>query len=180
MSPFEPVGARARWRILYDLLGKISVGDILTYEAMAKALNLDPIKDRHTIQVSMRRAAKELEHEDKHALESVPNVGYRIVEPEEHLMLARQQQRRSSRALSRGHSKVVNVDLSGVDPEIRDAFQVVAAAFAMQMEFNRRTDVRQKRLEAALESVRDKSNRTDSEVAELRARLEKLENRTTE
>ncbi|MCV7100071.1 hypothetical protein [Mycobacterium palustre] len=177
MSPFEPAGEVARWRTLYELLNERSIGDVLSYDTMAEALQLDPSKDRHTIQVAMRRAAKELELEDKHAVEAVKNVGYRIVEPEEHLRLARQQQRRSSRALVRGHSKVVNVDLSNVDPEIRNAFQVVASAFAMQMEFNRRTDVRQKQLETALEAVREKSTRTDEEVAELRERLERLEKR---
>lgn len=180
MSPFEPAGETARWRVLYGLLTERTVGDILTYEVMAEALDLDPAKDRHTIQVAMRRAGKELEQEDKHAVESVTNVGYRIVEPEEHLRLARGQQKRSSRALERGHSKVVNVDLSSVDPEVRQAFQVVASAFAMQMEFNRRTDIRQKKLEDALEAVHEKSTRTDEEVAELRARLERLERRDSD
>lgn len=104
------------------------------------------------------------------------NVGYRVVEPEEHLRLAKGQQRRSTKALQRGQSKVVNVDLSNVDPEVRQAFQVVASAFAMQMEFNRRTDVRQKKLEESLEAVRETSTRTEEEVAELRARLDRLEN----
>lgn len=179
MSPFEPAGETARWRILYDLLSGRTVGDVLNYEVMAEALDLDPIEDRHTIQLAMRRASKELELENKHAVEAVQNVGYRIVEPEEHLRLARGQQRRSSRALARGHSKVVNVDLSNVDPEVRNAFQVVASAFAMQMEFNRRTDVRQKKLEGALDAVREKSTRTDEEVAELRARLDRLERDTS-
>lgn len=179
MSPFEPAGETARWRILYDLLSGRTVGDVLNYEVMAEALDLDPIEDRHTIQLAMRRASRELELENKHAVEAVQNVGYRIVEPEEHLRLARGQQRRSSRALARGHSKVVNVDLSNVDPEVRNAFQVVASAFAMQMEFNRRTDVRQKKLEDALDAVREKSTRTDEEVAELRARLDRLERDTS-
>lgn len=175
MSPFEPSGDVARWRVLYALLADLTIGDVLTYETMAESLELDPVQDRHTIQVAMRRAGKELEHADKRAVEAVQNTGYRIVEPEEHLRLARGQQRRSTRALARGHSKVVNVDLSNVDPEVRNAFQVVASAFAMQMEFNRRTDIRQKRLEDALETVREKSTRTDEEVAQLRARLERLE-----
>lgn len=175
MSPFEPAGDIARWRTLYELLQKLTVGDVLTYEAMAEALELDAEDDRHTIQVAMRRASKELEEENKHATEAVKNVGYRIVEPEEHLTLARRQQRKSSKALVRGNSKVVNVDLSDVDPEVRKAFQVMASAFAMQMEFNRRTDVRQKKLEESLDAVKQQSSRTDEEVAELRARLERLE-----
>ncbi|OBH07932.1 hypothetical protein [Mycobacterium sp. E1747] len=180
MSPFEPKGETARWRILYRLLSQTEVDDILTYEDMASALELDPEVDRHTIQVAMRRAASELEKVEKHAVEAVKNVGYRVVEPEEHLRLAKQQQRRSSKALVRGHSKVTNVDLSGVDPEVRQAFQVVASAFAMQMEFNRRTDIRQKKLEDALESVREQSTRTDEEVSELRRRLEKLEKESSD
>lgn len=178
MSPFEPAGETARWRILYAALQERSVDDVFTYEEMAELLELDPAVDKHTIQVAMRRAAIELEKVDKHAVEAVVNVGYRIVEPEEHLRLAKGQQRRSSRALARGQSKVVNVDLSNVEPEVRQAFQVVAAAFSMQLEFNRRTDIRQKKLEDALDAVRDKSTRTDEEVAELRARLERLEGRT--
>lgn len=177
MSPFEPVGDTARWRTLYQLLVELKIGDVLTYEDMSAALDLDPLKDRHIIQVAMRRAAKELENTDKHATEAVPNVGYRIVEPEEHLTLARRQQRKSSKALARGQSKVINVDLSDVDPEVRKAFQVMASAFAMQMEFNRRTDVRQKKLEDALGSIREESTQTAEEVAELRARLDRIERR---
>lgn len=175
MSPFEPAGESARWRVIYELLASTDVGGILTYEAMAEALELDPNEDRHTMQVAMRRAARELETVNKHAIEAVKNVGYRIVEPEEHLKLAKGQQRRSSRALARGQSVVTNVDLSSVDPEVRHAFQVVASAFAMQQEFNRRVDVRQKKLEDALETVREKSARTDDEVADILARLERLE-----
>ena len=177
MSPFEPVGETARWRIIYNTLQQRKVDDVLTYEEMAKLLELDATADKHVIQVAMRRAAIELETVDKHAVEAVVNVGYRIVEPEEHLRLAKYQQRRSSRALVRGQSKVVNVDLSNVDPEVRQAFQVVASAFAMQMEFNRRTDIRQKKLEESLAAVRETSTRTEDEVAELRARLERLERR---
>ena len=177
MSPFEPAGETARWRVIYELLAECDVDEVVTYEQMGEALQLDPVGDRHSIQLAMRRASIELEKVNKRATEAVVNVGYRVVEPEEHLRLAKGQQRRSSKALARGHSKVVNVDLTGVDPEVRKAFQVVASAFAMQMEFNRRTDIRQKKLEDALETVREKSTRTDEEVAELRARLERLESK---
>lgn len=180
MSPFEPAGAQARWRTLYELLGATAVGEVLDYETMAKALELDAEGDRHAIQVAMRRASKELETKNGHATEAVPNAGYRVVEPEDHLKIARTHQQKASKSLQRGHSKVVNVDLNGVDPEVRKAFQVVASAFAMQMEFNRRTDVRQKKLEDALKSVQEQSTRTDEEVAELRARLERLEGRPSE
>src|SRR5438270_12459950 len=78
-QPFEPIGAKARWRIVYDLLLRKQVDDRVTYVELGTLLDLDPDDERHTIQMSMRRAAQEYEREGKRALESVPNVGYRIV-----------------------------------------------------------------------------------------------------
>lgn len=175
MSPFAPVGDQARWRALYDLLVTTSVDSIVTYDQLGAAVSLDPDADRHAIQMALRRAAQEFEEADKHALVAVPNVGYRVVEAQEHLTLAKDQQRRASRALVRGHSKVVNVDLAGVDPEVRNAFQVVAQAFSMQMEMSRRLDARQSNLEQVVRAVTAKQERSDEEVADLKARLARLE-----
>lgn len=184
MSPFRPVGDRARWRIIYDLLSKRGVGDVLTYDEMAAALELDPKKDRMTIQLAMRRAAKELESVDKHAVDVIPNEGYRIVEPTEQVGLAKRHQRKANRSLVRGQSKVVNVDFNLIDPETRKAFEVMAGAFAAQIDFNRRMDVRQRNLERAVEAVTHQTEaqaqRTDEEIAELRGRLHRLEEKTSE
>lgn len=183
MSPFTPSGERARWRILYDLLRECEIGDLLTYDDMATALDLEPVKDRHTIQLAMRRAAAELETVDKRVVDAVQNVGYRVIEPAEQLGLARRHQRKSNRSLARGRSKAVNVDYNLIPADARRAFEVVAAAFAMQQEFNRRLDIRQRNLERAIESVTqqagERQERTDAELAALRERLERLEKRRT-
>ena len=42
MSRFEALGQEARWRAIYALLKPMSMGDILTYERMGEALELDP------------------------------------------------------------------------------------------------------------------------------------------
>lgn len=176
MSPFEPLGTRSRWRIIYeDVLTTRDHGSVVTYAELGKALDLDPDDDRHTIQMAVRRAAREYEEEDKRALDAVPNVGYRVVQAAEHMALARRQQRRSHRALRAGKSKVDNVDLAALDPEARKAFEVVARAFAMQMDFNRRMDIRQKRLEDTTKAVTERQDRSDAEIARLRERLERLE-----
>ncbi len=125
--------------------------------------------------MAMRRAAKEYEEVEKRAVESVPNVGYRIVRADEHLRLARTQQKRAGKSLARGHSKVVNVDFNEIDPETRKAFEVVARAFSMQMDFNKRFDTRQRRLEEVVESVSQRSERTEAELDALRQRLARLE-----
>lgn len=175
MSPFQPAGDRARWRDVYDLLQDTKTGDVLTYEEIGAALKLDPDDDRHMIQMAMRRAAKEHEEAGRRAVEAVPNEGYRVVEAPEHLRLARGQQKRAGRALARGQSKVTNVDLSGLEPETRRAFEVVARAFAMQMDFNKRLDVRQAKLEQAVGAMSERTERTEQEIAELKARLARLE-----
>lgn len=175
MTPFEPVGDRARWRMIYDELKGLKVGDVISYADLGAACDLDPKTDRQRIQMTMRRAAKEFEEVNKHALEVVPNVGYRVVEITEHLRLARGQQKRAGRALVRGHSKVVNVDFNAIDSETRKAFEVVARAFSMQMEFNRRFDSRQRRLEDVIESVSTRADRTEAEIEALRERLARLE-----
>lgn len=183
MSPFTPAGDRARWRILYDLLVKLRVGDVLTYPEMAEALELDPEGDRQVIQLAMRRAARELEEVDKHAVDNVAGVGYRIIAPTEQLGLAKRHQRKSGRALARAQSKVVNVDFAQVDAATRRAFEVFATAFAMQADFNRRMDVRQKHLEQAVEAVtrhnEQQAQRTDEEIEELRERLKRLEDKAS-
>lgn len=175
MSPFDPIGDRARWRVIYELLQAVPVDDVLPYERIAEKLDLNADDDRHTIQMATRRAGKELEQVEKHAIESIPNVGYRVVPPRENLRLARGHQSRAGKQLKRGHSKVVNVDFNEIEPEARKAFEVVAQAFAMQMEFNSRLDVRQKRIEKVVESVSERTERTAAELEELRERMARLE-----
>lgn len=175
MAAFRPAGDRARWATVYGLLQAAEVGATVTYADLAEALKLDPLKHRHAIQMAVRRAAREFEEVDKRALEAIPNRGYRVVEPPEHLRLARRHQKKAGRALVRAHSAAVNVDLSSVDAATRHAFEVVAQAFALQLDFNRRLTVRQDRLEAAVRHVTERSTRSDTEIAELRARLERLE-----
>lgn len=177
MAPFEPKGDQARWKTIYDLILQVPVGSVLTYEAMGDALNLDASDERHTIQMAMRRAARELETHDKRAVEVIANEGYRVVHAGEQLRLARVQQKKAGKALKRGHSKVINVDFNQVDPESRKAFEVVAQAFALQMEFNHKMDIRQKRLEQVINAVEERTERTESELDELRARMARLEQR---
>jgi hypothetical protein len=175
MAPFDPIGDRSRWCIAYDLLRAAAVDDVVTYGELGAALGLDPDEDRHVIQMAMRRAAREHEEVDKRAVEAVTNRGYRIIPAPENLRLARGQQQKAGRSLERGRSKVVNVDLAGLDPEVRKAFEVVAVAFQWQVDQVRRLDIRQSRLEETIASMTTRTERTEDEINELKARLARLE-----
>lgn len=111
-----------KWRLVYEVLKTLLVGDTLTYQRIAEILGLDPEsdRDRKACQSAARRAGQEFIRTEKHAIEAVPHVGYRVVEPAEHFVLARGQRRRSDRALDRGFTIVVNVNLNGMDREARE------------------------------------------------------------
>jgi hypothetical protein len=64
-----------------------------------------------------------------------------------------------------------------MEPGNRRLAEAMIQAFSAQIEFNRRMDVRQKRLEVAVAEVVDRQEHSDSEVADLKARLAKLEER---
>lgn len=140
MTQFQPLGQTPRWRILYGILQTCAVDEILTYERMADALELHPDRDRHALQMAMRRAAREFEELNKHAVEAVRNAGYRIVHAEEHVRLANGHQRRSRRSLTRGHSKVVNVDMRGMSREMRQLTEAKARVLSQEIDFLRRFD----------------------------------------
>lgn len=175
MGNFRPAGDKARWKYLYELLLKTKDDGILTYQEMAAALDLDAEADLASIRVALYRAAKEHEEVDKRALEVVPNKGYRVVAPKEHLELARKQHTRSSRALAKGQSKVVNVNMANMDPETRRAFEVVAQGFAAQMDFNRRAEERLFNQERITQELVQATERTDAEREEIKERLARLE-----
>lgn len=175
-APFQPLGERSRREIvLDDVLRTLSPGEIATYEALAEALEVDPAEDRHIIQSAVRDAAREFLTVDRHAVEAVRGVGYRVVVAGEHVRIGQGQQRRSLKALERSHRVATHVryeDLSPADRLIVEGFARVVSA---QLDFNRATTHRLERQERATAAVTSKAERTEAEVAELRARLAALE-----
>lgn len=176
MDYFKPAGAQARWRYLYDLLRLTDDNEILTYRHMAEVLGLHWEQDRGAIRVALCRAAEEHEKVDKRAIAVVPNRGYRIVAAKEHLDLAKRHQTRSTKALQRGQSKIVNVDMSKVqDPEVRKGFEVMAQIFAYQMDFSRRADEKLKKHGELIDSLVETTNRSEAERSQIAERVARLE-----
>lgn len=173
--PFEPLGIKARWELLYEMLKDKKPGDVVTFAEMSDALNLDEVLDRQKILGAFPRAAKELLEKDLRALESVRGVGYRVAQPQEHLGLAVKHRRRASRALVKGHAKVTHVDMSQLDPNTRAAFEAVGRGFELQMQFNRRTTQRMTEVEQLMQQFSQDKDRSDAEIADLQRRLDRLE-----
>ena len=168
---FKPKGEYALRVQALEALRAHSVGETVPYAELEDLLGTG----RKQVQAAVRAAAPEFLDVDQQAVEAVPNVGYRIVPASDHVRLAQGLQRRSSRALVRGHAVVTKVDFATLSPEVRALTEATARAFAVQIDFNRRMDVRQERLEAAIDAVSAEQNRSADEVAELRERLARLE-----
>lgn len=176
MSPFTPAdGVRARWRQIYDLMAKAEAGEVVTYEAMGEVTGLDPETERHKIQVASRRAAQELLKINLRSVESAPNAGYRIAETPRKLEIATRHQSKARRSVRRGRDQVTYVDLSEVDDATRAIFEAMSWKFAEQDEAIRRLDVRAQRHERQLQAAASSQEHTDTQLADLQARLAKLE-----
>lgn len=172
MSKFAPVGEKSRKDYALEVLREHNVGDVVTYEVLEGRVGSE---DRPVIQAAVRDAAKDFLRFDQHAVEAVPNIGYRIVEPDGHVRLAEKQRKRSVRSLRRGSSLVSSVDFNGMTPDARKLAEGMALGFAHLLEANARMDARVRSVERATDAVAEKQDRTDVEVAELRARLARLE-----
>lgn len=176
MNRFRPLGRAARWRILYDdLLVPAVIGDVVTFDQMGEALDLHPTNDRGKIRSALKRAEQEFLEENGHALKPVRDIGYEVASAAGHIELAYHQQRRATGALERGHLLMTQLDLSGVDANLCNVIATIGNAFEFQRQINQKLDVRQRRLEEALESTRSKNDRTSDEVEALKERLQRLE-----
>ena len=172
MNLFKPVGEKSRKDFALEVLREHSVGDVVPYATFGDRLGDDA---RRVIQAAVRDAGKDFLKLDGHAIEAVPNVGYRVVEPDGHVRLAEKQRKRSVRSLRRGSSLVSSVDYNGMSAESRRLAEGMAMGFAHLLEQNARMDARVRSVEVVADAVAEKQDRTDSEVAELRARLSRLE-----
>lgn len=171
---FQPLGEMSRRDLVIQRLAEADYDQVVGYDLLAEAL--DGV-DRSVVQTAVNAAKPTLEKEHRKAVVAVPNVGYRVVLPGEHMSLAVVHQKKSRRSLVRSLSKVANVELSKLTDGERAAVTLAATSLALQIDYARRNDLRATRHEKALEAVTSTSDRTAEEVAELRARLDRLERR---
>lgn len=172
MSLFEPIGEKSRKDLALELFAQYYPGDLIAYSDLSEAVGTS---NRTAVQAAVRDASKSFLKSCGHALEAVRGEGYRIVEPDGHARLSDKRRERSSRELSKAYDIVAYADESEMTPDARRMTEGLRAVVSAQMDFNRRMDARLRSAEKATEAVVVKTDRTEAEVAELRARLERLE-----
>lgn len=174
---FEQRGEKSQRTLVVELFAAAEYGATVTHGELASVLEG---ADVGTVRAAVNRAKRTLEVEHNKAVEAVRGVGYRVVEPSEQRRLALAHQRKSGRSLVRARSKVQHVDLSQLSEGERVAVTLAATALAAQIDFARRADLRyasKAKVDAFMSDQSQKAERTDAELDEVKARMERLERR---
>ena len=174
---FEPKGEKSRRELMIDVVNAHEPGDVLSYEFLQGALG---VGSRRGVQSAVNGAKASVEKVTSRSLVAEPKVGYRILNACEHYGRAVVHQRRGSRQLSRALSKVENVRLSELSVDERAVVTSAVVTLRLQREWERRADLKYARADEVREMAERQlavEERTDSEVAVLRERLERLERR---
>ncbi|MGI5213840.1 hypothetical protein [Plantactinospora sp. CA-290183] len=190
-APAHSQDRRARWRVLYEAMARLNAGDLISYEEMGNLLGLNFLDHDHkqAISVSARKAADELQRQEKKVLRIVRGHGYQVAQPGQVIELAHRHQARAVAEVDAGHAAIDTIDLSGLDATTARLVEATAMGFARQAVIMRQFDVRQQRLETAMAAltettqtavtrVDEASKRVDAneaEIQQLQRRLAELE-----
>lgn len=179
---FNPIGDKSRRQLVVELIAPLEPDDVVTFEQLADVTGLSWQRDKELIRSTVSAARSALANDHHKALAAVRGVGYRVIRPEEHVLVAAQLQRKSGRALALARTTVDTVDLSALSEDGRRLAMAAGAVLAYQQEQIRRLDLRQKGIEKVLGSVTEKVDEVtaattahQNRLAELEARLAALE-----
>jgi hypothetical protein len=167
---FEPAGAEARWRSVYQLASGQPVGTLITYEQLDEATGSDVRAHRDPI----FKASRVLEREDRRTLVVEKNRGYRIAAANEHEGLARKRQRRAWRQAKTGLSILRGTRRDELDSDAVRRLDQYENTLSSHEDMLRRLGRRVQRQEDGLRDVRRQSSETAADHDERLARLETL------
>lgn len=170
-QPFTPLGEKSRREMVLEMLAAADYDTTVKYSALEDALDAD----RATVQAAVHQAKPALERNHRKAVVAVKNVGYRIVNPSEHHGLAVVHQKKSVRQIRKSLSKVNYVDASQLTEGEKAAVTLAATSLALQLDYMRRNDIRAKRHDDMIKATQKRTERTEAEIAELKARLARIE-----
>lgn len=168
---FTPLGLESRRAVVVRWLAEADYGELVPYADLEELLDVS----RRVVQNVVGSAKARLEREHRKVAVAVARQGYRIALPGEHMALAGGHQLKSTRALKRALSTVENVDMSRLTEGERAAVTLGVTSLALQIDYQRRNDIRAARHEQLIAATTTVSERTAAEVAILKERLERLE-----
>jgi hypothetical protein len=184
LVPFQPVreDGRPYWQVIYDEIvarmdrGDLNVGDILTHDDLAAMLG-GPLHYQPTI-----KAGEQLREHQSRSLMAVRGVGYKLVAGMDQAGQATTQQRRSQRSLVKASKYAKTVDHALLSPVQSQHVTQLAKGLAVLAGFAKMTADKVAEHEQEIEMLKSakmesnaRQKSTESEVADLRRRLDEME-----
>lgn len=160
-KPFEPLreDGRPRWRVIFDMAVAAKPGDTISYLDMMRELDTP---DRKVIYRTVHKANEHLWASEQRTLDVIPDVGYRVLLPEEHMGMATGFKKQARRKIENAVSVMQATDLAGLpNAKARDRVLQFTAGLILMA----RTVDRHERQLA----------RHDDMIAELGERVSKME-----
>jgi hypothetical protein len=140
-EPKRPDGRSYR-DVAIDLLKDMERGEIVTYQALGRALDLHPVRDRAKIQNAVRQANKPLLKLHQRGVQAVENEGYRMLPAREHVMVANGHQSKADKAMVRAIDFFNGTDLTQLTDAERKLHQgqamLAQALYASHKSLDRR------------------------------------------
>ena len=136
---FEVKGERAQWRVLYDRLAAMDVGDVIKDDELAGLL---PDAAEGSIRSAFYRAQRETEDRHKRTFARVRTVGYRMVEAIEHEDLARGHHKRARRQLRSAWRKAHSADRAKLSQQERQRLDQIEMNLAQQREMTSKLETK--------------------------------------
>lgn len=165
---FQPKGAQAQWKTIFERLSTMDIGQQVTDEELIALL---PDAAEGSWRGATLRAIKECETELKRSFTRVRNVGYRMVHAREHEQLVTQQRTRARRRLTAGQRKAHAADRTLLSPEERRRMDALEMNMAQQADMLKRLD---RGLKTERQERKAETAQLAEDVASMKTQLEAL------
>lgn len=165
---FDTKGDRPQWRVIYERLCTMKIGDVITDIDLYTLL---PNAPEPSVRGAFQRAKREMQQEHKRSFARVRRVGYRMAEPTEHERLALAQHRKAKRRLRAGWNEAHSADRTLLNPDDRRRIDEIEDHLTRHQQMIRRLEVRQERTETRVAVTEKDSAKLSDRMDELVALL---------
>lgn len=138
---FEARGAQPQWKVIYDRLSRMGIGDVITVK------ELEALLPGVAIRPPLYQAIKKIEENLSRTFENVRGVGYRMAEPRQHERLALSKHKSARRMLAKAQRKIASADRALLTQDERQRLDALEHHFGRHAEMLKRLDDRQQRTE---------------------------------
>jgi hypothetical protein len=132
-KPFTPLreDGRPRWKVIFDMAVAADYGDTITYDEIAEELDTD---DRKIAYREAHKAVRHLWETEQRSLGVIPDVGYKVLRPDEHMDQAMGFKKQSRRKLGNAVAVMHSTNLAKLpDEATRGTFMQAAAMLVMSL-----------------------------------------------